>query len=101
MCFVIEARHAVVGLRFEIRPDDPMLGVGGEERQATSRNEVADEGRNENGFTGAGETGDAETYGRRQVIAESGLCILDEIRVGKVSQVMPRVIAMKRDGWSL
>ena len=96
MCFVVETRHAVVGLRFEIGPDDPVLGVGREEWQAASRNEIADEGRNENGFTGAGETRDTETDGRRQIIAEARLRIPDEVGVSKVSQVMPRVITMKK-----
>ena len=93
---VIEAGHAVVGLRFEIGADDPMLGVGREKRQSAAGNEIADERRDEDGLAGARQAGDAKTYRWRQIIAEARLRVLDEIGVGEVSQGVPCGIAMKK-----
>jgi hypothetical protein len=70
-----------------------MLCVGREERQAAARHEIADERRDENGFAGAREARDAEADTGRQVIAEARLSIPDEIGVGEISQIAPRVIA--------
>jgi len=97
MILIIEARHAIVGLRLEVSADDPMLGVGGKKRQTASRDKVTDKGGYENRLTGTRQSGDAETYGRRQVVADARLRILDEIGISEVSQGMPRVsFAMKK-----
>ena len=54
MRFVVEAGNAIVGLWFEVGADDAAFGIGREKRQASARDEIANEGRYENGLAGAG-----------------------------------------------
>lgn len=98
MSLVIEARHAVVGLRFEIGADDATFGVGGEERQTPACDEVTDQRRYEDGLAGARKTRHAEAYRWRQVVREASLRIFEKIGISGVSQVMPRMSQEKGAG---
>ena len=60
MLLVGEARHRVVRLRLEPRPDDAALGGGGQHRQARPRDEVIDEGGQEHRLAGTRQSGHAE-----------------------------------------
>ena len=96
MRLIVEAWHAVVGLRLEIGPDDPLFRFGREKRQAAAGNQIADEGGNEDGLARAGKTSHAEPNRRRQKVAQSRLCVFEKVGVGGFSQDMPRQI--KRGG---
>ena len=62
--FIGKARHGVVGLGFEPRPDEPSLGMGAQHGQAATANEIVDERGDEHRLAGARQASDAEAQAR-------------------------------------
>ena len=52
MAFIIEARHRVVGLRFQSGAGDPSRGEGLEHRKAAAAGEAVDKRGDEHGLAG-------------------------------------------------
>lgn len=70
MGLVVEAGHVVVGLRLEIRREEPAVGIGREKRQTPALGEIADQRRDENGLAGAGEPRHAKPQRRREKVRD-------------------------------
>jgi len=64
MTFIVEARHIVVWLGFEIGAAQPSLGLRVEEGQASASQKIVNEGCYEDGLAGARQAGHAKPHGR-------------------------------------
>jgi len=68
MRLVVEARHRVVGLRFEPRASDAAVRQRLEHRQPPAMQQLMHQGGDEHGLAGAREAGDAQPHGRIEQI---------------------------------